>query len=427
MKKLFSFILISFILFTNLVVPISVFGEETVWNYTETATQKIHGPFTTEALCVADRTSLSPQNLIPTSTCQSSIIAGLPIPKPDPAIPVTPKINVAENKSIYTMLAPIGGITRMDSSGTDATCAADPKCITNDIGKYLNIIFKLAIGVSAALAVIMLIINGITYMGDESIFAKTEAKSKMFSAILGLLIALGSWALLNTISPALTGKGGFTIDTANIEIQNFSIPAALTFDGKPIEVNFNKKAYPAAKIASQKTGVDTAFILAIFSQETGGGANTGRCSINDNKANMFEEDKVALKTITTELGKDINTTPVSCSLLKGDGSFNGHGGAIGLTQFRPTTWLENREAARLYLGHMPDPWNPEDALMMTAVYLKKMGGSTNQQEAACKYFGGPGISCGTNAGIANYGNSVLGKKVSIQKQIDESIKKGEIQ
>ena len=130
----------------------------------------------------------------------------------DDSVPVTPNINVAENKSIYKMLVPLPGITCMDSSGQD------PNCIPNDIGKYLNFIFKFAIGVCAALAVIMLIIAGVTYMGDESVFGKTEAKKKMFSAIIGLLIALGAWALLNTINPALTGKGGLIISSANVEI-----------------------------------------------------------------------------------------------------------------------------------------------------------------------------------------------------------------
>lgn len=131
------------------------------------------------------------------------------------AVGVDAKIDVAKNNSIYKMLAPIGKITHMNSAG----CAEDDDtCIPNDIGKYLNIIFKLAIGICAALAVIMLIINGVKYMGDESVFGKTEAKSQMFGAIMGLLIALGAWALLNTINPALTGVGGVKIDSVNIEI-----------------------------------------------------------------------------------------------------------------------------------------------------------------------------------------------------------------
>lgn len=137
---------------------------------------------------------------------------------------------VLDSSSIYNMLAPIGGIERMDSSGNDPTCAADPKCITNDIGKYLNIIFKLAIGICAALAVIMLIINGVKYMGDESVFGKTEAKKNMFGAIVGLLIALGAWALLNTINPALTGQNGLNISSANVEIVNLPDAGDSTVD-----------------------------------------------------------------------------------------------------------------------------------------------------------------------------------------------------
>ena len=138
--------------------------------------------------------------------------------KSDPSVSINPIINTAKNNSVYNMLAPFGGINRMSSVSNDPTCTIASGCITNNIGTYLNVIFKLAIGISAALAVIMLIINGITYMGDESIFKKTEAKSKMYSAVFGLLIALGAWALLNTINPALTGLGGLNIDTASVEI-----------------------------------------------------------------------------------------------------------------------------------------------------------------------------------------------------------------
>lgn len=136
------------------------------------------------------------------------------IPNGSPVVYIDGKTNTIENNTVYNMLAPIPGVTCMDSSGDTSK-----GCIGNDIGKYLNIIFKLAIGICAALAVVMLIINGITYMGDESIFKKTEAKSKMFSAIFGLLIAIGAWALLNTINPALTGMNSFNISAADVEVE----------------------------------------------------------------------------------------------------------------------------------------------------------------------------------------------------------------
>lgn len=106
------------------------------------------------------------------------------------------------NGGVYTLLAPIG----------DITTAPD------NMGDYFNTIFTLAIGLCGVLAVIMIVIGGVQYMGDESIFGKTEAKSRITSAVLGLLIALGSYALLNTINPDLLGKGGIKINSVSATI-----------------------------------------------------------------------------------------------------------------------------------------------------------------------------------------------------------------
>lgn len=130
-------------------------------------------------------------------------------------------VNIAGQKNIetahktkYNLLAPILGIKCVDTD----TLNGDKSCLSGGIGEYLNLIFKILIGLCAALAVIMLIINGITYMGDESVFGKTEAKHKMYSAILGLLIALAAYAILNTINPDLTG-GEIKIDQIDIKIE----------------------------------------------------------------------------------------------------------------------------------------------------------------------------------------------------------------
>ncbi len=101
------------------------------------------------------------------------------------------------NKMTYELLAPIGKLKEIR---------------TDNIGDYFNIMFQLGIGLAGALAVIMIIIAGIQYIGDESIFGKTEAKSKIKAALLGLFIALGAFALLNTIDPALTGKDGLSVE-----------------------------------------------------------------------------------------------------------------------------------------------------------------------------------------------------------------------
>ena len=102
--------------------------------------------------------------------------------------PAASSTNSYSTSSTYTLLAPLpGGLTTAP----------------NNFGEYANKVFLIIIGLCGALAVIMLIIGGIMYMGDESIFGKTEAKKQMENAIFGLLIALAAYVLLNTINPDL--------------------------------------------------------------------------------------------------------------------------------------------------------------------------------------------------------------------------------
>jgi len=97
----------------------------------------------------------------------------------------------------YVPLEPLPGI----ASGTPAT-----------LGAYLDSLFKIGIGVSIVLAVIMLVVAGIEYIGGASNEStKTDAKERIWGAILGLLIALGAWLLLQTINP-------------NINTTNFGAP-----------------------------------------------------------------------------------------------------------------------------------------------------------------------------------------------------------
>lgn len=116
---------------------------------------------------------------------------------------------------VYKMLAPIGNLK----------CFGNQEgCIKDNIGEYFNVIFKLAIGLCAALAVVMIVIGGVQYMGDESVFGKTQAKERIYSAILGLIIALGSYALLNTINPDLLGGGGVKVNAVSAEIEEETTP-----------------------------------------------------------------------------------------------------------------------------------------------------------------------------------------------------------
>ncbi len=85
----------------------------------------------------------------------------------------------------------------------------------NVLGKYLNLMLKIFIGLCAVMAVVMIVMGGLEYMTSELISSKEEGKSKITGALFGLVIALGAYALLNTINPDLL-KSDFDIPDTQI-------------------------------------------------------------------------------------------------------------------------------------------------------------------------------------------------------------------
>lgn len=187
-------------------------------------------------------------------------------------------------------------------------------------------------------------------------------------------------------------------------------------------------AYEYAKQASQGTGVPPALILAILTQETNLGANQGSCYVKDlstgngvgkntgrafNKVMASPRDTVPFQTITEALGIDWSTTPVSCPQSVG------YGGAMGPSQFIPSTWmLYKNRLANLTGEAFPDPWNARTAIFATALYMEDVGGASTSRSAlrtaACKYFSGR--ACTGTTGI--YGDGVLRHMDKIQAEID---------
>lgn len=101
----------------------------------------------------------------------------------------------------YAPLEPLPGIY------TDPYCNGDlppsAECKTT-LESYVPGMFKLLIGVAAALAVVMIVIGGIQYIGSESLWGKQDGKEKIQKAIWGLLLAIFAWLLLYSIDPRLT-------------------------------------------------------------------------------------------------------------------------------------------------------------------------------------------------------------------------------
>ncbi|MBI5400865.1 MAG: hypothetical protein HZB12_02015 [Candidatus Yonathbacteria bacterium] len=195
-------------------------------------------------------------------------------------------------------------------------------------------------------------------------------------------------------------------------------------------------ALALARIPEAKIGVRAAFLLAILTQESGMngviGSNLGRCFYNTpwktpNGTVMATNQQASFLSIMTTIGRDPNTTPVSCPISR-DGTY---GGAMGPSQFMPTTWWDVGKQSG-YMRRVEEvtgiaPASPFDNLSAftgTALYLsdgmvgcRATYGSMQYNVEACasaKYYAGGNWK----KFMKSYGAQVANRAESFQKDID---------
>ncbi len=183
-----------------------------------------------------------------------------------------------------------------------------------------------------------------------------------------------------------------------------------------------------ASQASAKTGVRAAFILGILRQESNLGVNVGQCYLtNDttgagkgkNTGTPFNSvmhptrDVPVFLELAKRVGFNPHSTPVSCP------QSIGYGGAMGPSQFIPSTWVMYESSIASAVGaSSANPWDPKHAIMATALFLKDLGagagGYSAEREAAGRYYaGGNWATLGMG-----YAGSVLAFAQKYQEDID---------
>lgn len=183
-----------------------------------------------------------------------------------------------------------------------------------------------------------------------------------------------------------------------------------------------------ASEAEAVTGVRAAFILGILRQESNLGANVGTCVITDLESGATKHvtsgkvfpngihptrDLPTLQVLVRELGREPLQTRVSCPQAVG------YGGAMGPSQFIPSTWKSYQSKIASALGvSLPDPWNAKHAVTATALYLKDLGADKKtysaEREAAGRYYAGAGWA---TRGLG-YAGSVLAHAEKFQSDIN---------
>jgi hypothetical protein len=76
---------------------------------------------------------------------------------------------------------------------------------STDFCGLLNLVFKILIYVGGMVAVVFLVIGGITYMVSEVVSKRGVARDRIKAAVWGLGVLLVSWLVLNAVNPQLVG------------------------------------------------------------------------------------------------------------------------------------------------------------------------------------------------------------------------------
>lgn len=201
-----------------------------------------------------------------------------------------------------------------------------------------------------------------------------------------------------------------------------------------------------AQAAERATGTRAALTLAVLKQETNLGENLGsgtwRVDMNPTR------DQPVFVFITQTLGLDPDQMRVSKR------PSYGWGGAMGPSQFIPSTWVcyggfvnihtngctppsgagssfwqgpwqysvSKDRVRKLLVGTGPsNPWSPQTAIMATAMLMADNGAALQtyaaERLAALRYFAG--WTGARNPAFAFYGDGVMGFAAKFQKDIDQ--------
>ncbi len=177
-----------------------------------------------------------------------------------------------------------------------------------------------------------------------------------------------------------------------------------------------EKALEYADAAEKATGVRPAFLLGVIAEESNLGANVGKGNWNvDLSHSRCAKQRTAFQDITSRLGLNPDLMPVSRRAWYGY-----CGGAMGPAQFIPTTWLLYEKAITKITGSSPpNPWDPKDAFVASALLLKDNGAAAKtyaaERRAALKYLAGSNWS---RPAYAFYGDDVMALASKYQEQID---------
>lgn len=147
-----------------------------------------------------------------------------------------------------------------------------------------------------------------------------------------------------------------------------------------------KEIEKQVEYASELTGVRKDFLMGMLVVESNLGRNTGQCTyqqvkegaerdyarglLSDRAWRTFKRREKIMRKLAQDLDRDYSELKVSCNP-----PYHGTGGAMGIPQFMPDTWVEYRDRiAELAGTDTPDPWSLRDGVLAMALKVADVPG-----------------------------------------------------
>ncbi len=140
----------------------------------------------------------------------------------DPVIKAT--TTPTYSASSYELINPIGNISEVKDQDAGG------------LSNFFNLLIKIAIALAGAIAVVMIIVGGIQYMGTDSVWEKGESVSRMTGAVGGIVLLLCSYLILYTINPDLVN---IKIGIKRVMEEEWSSTENINYDSTPTSAAVN--------------------------------------------------------------------------------------------------------------------------------------------------------------------------------------------
>ena len=131
--------------------------------------------------------------------------------------PPTPNENgcIENGTDEYCAMATLPGIGEVDAQGRNTGKISLSRCFVDGVeiqgepgfGCYLNNILRLVMGIIIIISIVVIIASGIEAMTSQNGEKKVTWKGRMRGAVLGLVLALSSYLILNTLNNKLVNLG----------------------------------------------------------------------------------------------------------------------------------------------------------------------------------------------------------------------------